>query len=209
MSADSRSSGQRKAPKQERSREMVAKIVHATAALLRRVEPDRITTNLIAEKADVSKGSIYQYFSDKDAIIEAAVQALAVEEAPAIEEMLRTITLTEPATGQPAAIDMLIEYTLKNRKIIRYVAEHPDQARTFDNISGLQATLLTMGTLHMSHYREQYRDELPPRSHAWLFFNMAVATTLRYIEADDPIPLEDLRTGLKLAAGGLLRTEGR
>ena len=66
MSVDSRSSGQRKAPKQERSREMVAKIVHATAALLRRVEPDRITTNLIAEKADVSKGSIYQYFANKD-----------------------------------------------------------------------------------------------------------------------------------------------
>ena len=164
MSADHRSSGQRKAPKQERSREMVAKIVAATVALLRYVGPDQITTNAIAEKADVSKGSIYQYFSDKDAIIEAAVQALAVEEAPAIEEMLRTITLTEPATGQPAAIDMLIEYTLKNRKIIRYVAEHPDQARTFDNISGLQATLLTMGTLHMSHYREQYRDELAARS---------------------------------------------
>ena len=62
-----------------------------------------------------------------------------------------------------------------------------------------------MGTLHTSHYRDRWRDELPPRSHAWLFFNMAVATTLRYLEADDPIPLEDLRIGLKLAAGGLLK----
>ncbi len=205
MSVDSRSSGQRKAPKQERSREMVAKIVHATAALLRRVEPDRITTNLIAEKADVSKGSIYQYFANKDEIIEAAVKLLAVEEAPAIEDMLRTIVLTEPATGQSAAIDMLIDYTIRHRKIIRYVAEHPEQARAFDDVSGLQSTLLTMGTLHTSHYRDRWRDELPPRSHAWLFFNMAVATTLRYLEADDPIPLEDLRIGLKLAAGGLLK----
>ena len=64
---------------------------------------------------------------------------------------------------------------------------------------------LVMGTLHTSHYRDRWRDELPPRSHAWLFFNMAVATTLRYLEADDPIPLEDLRIGLKLAAGGLLK----
>ena len=51
MSVDSRSSGQRKAPKQERSREMVAKIVAATVALLRYVGPDQITTNAIAEKA--------------------------------------------------------------------------------------------------------------------------------------------------------------
>lgn len=204
MSTDRRSSGQRKAPQQERSREMVAKIVGATAALLRRVEPDQVTTNAIAEKAGVSKGSIYQYFADKDQIIDAAIKVIAVEEGPAIEDMLRTITLAEPAAGMQAAIDILIDYTFRHRKIIRYFTERPAHFRTFDDMSGLPATLLTMGTLHTSHYRDQYRSELPPRSHAWLFFNMAVATTLRYIEADDPIPLEDLRIGLKFAAEGLL-----
>ena len=183
---------------------MVAKIVGATAALLRKVEPDQVTTNAIAEKAGVSKGSIYQYFADKDQIIDAAIKVIAVEEGPAIEDMLRTITLAEPAAGMQAAIDILIDYTFRHRKIIRYFTERPAHFRTFDDISGLPATLLTMGTLHTSHYRDQYRSELPPRSHAWLFFNMAVATTLRYIEADDPIPLEDLRIGLKFAAEGLL-----
>lgn len=204
MSTDRRSSAQRKSPQQERSREMVAKIVGATAALLRKVEPDQVTTNAIAEKAGVSKGSIYQYFADKDQIIDAAIKVIAVEEGPAIEDMLRTITLAEPAAGMQAAIDILIDYTFRHRKIIRYFTERPAHFRTFDDISGLPATLLTMGTLHTSHYRDQYRSELPPRSHAWLFFNMAVATTLRYIEADDPIPLEDLRIGLKFAAEGLL-----
>ena len=204
MSTDRRSSAQRKSPQQERSREIVAKIVGATAALLRRVEPDQVTTNAIAEKAGVSKGSIYQYFADKDQIIDAAIKVIAVEEGPAIEDMLRTITLAEPAAGMQAAIDILIDYTFRHRKIIRYFSERPAHFRTFDDMSGLPATLLTMGTLHTSHYRDQYRSELPPRSHAWLFFNMAVATTLRYIEADDPIPLEDLRIGLKFAAEGLL-----
>lgn len=204
MSTDRRSSGQRKAPQQERSREMVAKIVGATVALMRKVQPDQVTTNAIAEKAGVSKGSIYQYFADKDQIIDAAIKVIAVEEAPAIEDMLRAITLAEPAAGMQAAIDLLVDHTVKHRKIIRYLAERPAHFRTFDDISGLPATLLTMGTLHTSHYREQYRSELAPRSLAWLFFNMAVATTLRYIEADDPIPLEDLRIGLKFAAEGLL-----
>ena len=61
-----------------------------------------------------------------------------------------------------------------------------------------------MSTLHMNHYREQYRNELTPKALAWLFFNMAVATTMRYIEADDPIRLEELRSGLKFASSGLL-----
>lgn len=83
-------------------------------------------------------------------------------------------------------------------------AQRPDHVRTFENISGLNATLVAMSTLHMSHYREQYRDELTPKALAWLFFNMAVATTLRYIEADDPIRLDELRSGLKFASSGLL-----
>ncbi|MGV7699709.1 TetR/AcrR family transcriptional regulator, partial [Mycobacterium kansasii] len=45
---------------------MVAKIVSSTTLLLRQHAPEQITTNLIAEKAGVSKGSIYQYFADKE-----------------------------------------------------------------------------------------------------------------------------------------------
>lgn len=183
---------------------MVAKIVTTAASLLRKTEPDRLTTNAIAEKAGVSKGSIYQYFSNKEEILDAAIEQLAAEQAPAIEDMLRSVTMHEPETAMEASIDILIEFTLANRKLIRYLAERPDHVRTFDNVSGLNATLLAMSTLHMGHYREQYRNELSPRALAWLFFNMAVATTLRYIESDDPISLEELRAGLKFASTGLL-----
>ena len=181
-----------------------ASIVRAATELFSRYGYKRTSMDLLAGQAGVAKPTLYAYFADKDAIIDAAIKVIAVEEAPAIEDMLGTITLAEPAAGMHAAIDMLIDYTFKHRKIIRYFAERPAHFRTFDDVSGLPATLLTMGTVHTNHYRDRYRDELPPRSHAWLFFNMAVATTLRYIEADDPIPLEDLRIGLKFAAEGLL-----
>lgn len=199
-----RSSGRRKPPQQQRSRDMVAKIVGTTAALLRTTEPAQITTNLIAEKAGISKGSIYQYFSDKHDILDAAVERLAAEQAPAVEEMLRTVTLDQPAAAMAASIDILIDLTIANRSLIRYLAERPHHVRTIENISGLNATLVAMSTLHMNHYRDQYRDELTPKALAWLFFNMAVATTLRYIEADDPIRLDELRSGLKFASSGLL-----
>ncbi|MCV7059973.1 TetR/AcrR family transcriptional regulator [Mycolicibacterium vaccae] len=183
---------------------MVAKIVDTTAQLLLKTDPDRLTTNLIADTAGVSKGSIYQYFADKDEIVNAAIARLAAQQAPAIEEMLRSVTLDQPQAAMQASIDILIDVTIANRRLIRYLAERPDYTRTFQDISGLNATLLAMTTLHMGHYRDQYRNELSPRALAWLFFNMAVSTTLRYIESDDPISLEELRSGLKFASAGLL-----
>lgn len=204
MEREKSSSSARKRPQQERSREMVAKIVDATAELLWRAEPDRITTNVIAERAGVSKGSIYQYFADKEQIIDAAIERLAAEQAPTIEAMLRQTTMAEPESAMEASIDILVDFTITNRKLIRYLARRPDHVRTFDNKSGLNATLLAMTTVHMHHYRDRYRNELSPNALAWLFFNMAVATTLRYIESDDPISLEELRSGLKFASAGLL-----
>jgi len=198
------SSERRKAPQQERSREMVAKIVSTTALLLRKHAPEQITTNLIAERAGISKGSIYQYFANKDQMINAAIEKLAVEQAPAIEEMLRAVTLDQPESAMESSIDILIDYTIANRRLIRYLNERPDHVRTFDSASGLNATLLAMTRVHMNHYRSQYRSELSTSALAWLFFNMAVATTLRYIESDDPIQLDELRAGLKFASAGLL-----
>lgn len=183
---------------------MVAKIVTTTARLLLTTDPEQLTTNLIADRARVSKGSIYQYFTNKEEIINAAIEALAAQQAPAIEEMLRSVTMDQPEAAMQSSIDILIDFTIANRRLIRYLAERPDHVRTFESISGLNATLLAMATLHMGHYRDQYRHELSPRALAWLFFNMAVATTLRYIESDDPISLDELRSGLKFASTGLL-----
>lgn len=201
---ENRTSAQRKLPQQERSREMVAKIIATAVKMLKKTDPDQITTNAVAARAGVSKGSIYQYFANKEELIHAAIEQLAAEQAPLIEDMLRSVTLEQPQDAMQASIDILIDFTIANRKLIRYVADRPDYARTLENASGLNATLLAMTTLHMAHYRDQYRHELSPRALAWLFFNMAVATTTRYIESEDPIQLDELRSGLKFASAGLL-----
>lgn len=61
----------RKAPKQKRSREMVSRLLDATAKTIASRGLDGTTTNHIAEQAGVSIGSLYQYFPDKESLIEA------------------------------------------------------------------------------------------------------------------------------------------
>lgn len=62
-------SGQKRRPLQRRSRDTVDVIVRATAQILSREGPGRITTNRVAETAGVSIGSLYQYFPDKEALV--------------------------------------------------------------------------------------------------------------------------------------------
>ena len=73
-SASSKRTGLRKLPTQARSRERVADILKATGALLGEVGYDGLSTNLIAERAKVPVGSIYQFFETKDDIVAALVE---------------------------------------------------------------------------------------------------------------------------------------
>jgi AcrR family transcriptional regulator len=61
-------------PTQARSRARVADILRAAGALLGEVGYDGLSTNLIAERADVPVGSIYQFFEGKDDIVAALVE---------------------------------------------------------------------------------------------------------------------------------------
>src|SRR3954447_20695626 len=67
-------SGLRKLPTQARSRARVEAILKAAGALLGELGYDAVTTNLIAERAGVPVGSIYQFFETKDDIIAALVE---------------------------------------------------------------------------------------------------------------------------------------
>src|SRR3954466_12041731 len=73
-SASSKRTGLRKLPTQARSRERVADILKATGILLGEVGYDGLSTNLIAERAQVPVGSIYQFFQGKDDIIAALIE---------------------------------------------------------------------------------------------------------------------------------------
>src|SRR3990167_3819191 len=67
----------RKRPKQQRSRQMVETLVEATALCIARHGLDGTTTPLIADIAGVSVGSLYQYFENKEELIEALVERIA------------------------------------------------------------------------------------------------------------------------------------
>ncbi len=72
--ATNKQTGLRKLPTQARSRARVASILKAAGELLGELGYDGLSTNLVAERADVPVGSIYQFFEGKDDIVAALVE---------------------------------------------------------------------------------------------------------------------------------------
>ncbi|MET0794347.1 MAG: TetR/AcrR family transcriptional regulator [Polyangiaceae bacterium] len=71
MSKRHESNAARKGPQQQRSKATVGAILDATVRVLEQEGSDAATTSRIAEVAGVSVGTLYQYFANRDAILDA------------------------------------------------------------------------------------------------------------------------------------------
>ena len=92
----------RKRPTQARSRLTVSSILEAAAQVLGEGEPS-LTTGLVAERAGISIGTLYQYFPDRDAIL----LALADEERQYIARSMRKFV---EKTDSASTIDPVREF---------------------------------------------------------------------------------------------------
>lgn len=64
----------RRRPVQQRSAARVERMLESCATLIDEVGYDGVTTTLIAERAGVAVGSLYQFFPDKRAVVQALTQ---------------------------------------------------------------------------------------------------------------------------------------
>ena len=120
----------RRAPKQDRAHHKIGLIFEATIRLLDTVEISDLTTNAIAAKAGVSIGTLYQYFDDKDAILDAlssrelkglstkVVEAMDQSVARSPEERLKLLVgaVFETYGGRRRVHRVLLEYALSQRR---------------------------------------------------------------------------------------------
>jgi AcrR family transcriptional regulator len=88
----------RKAPKQARSRATVEFIIQAAARVLGRQGWARFTTNEVADAAGVSVGSLYQYFPNKHALVDAIMQ----RHFDSVLAVLRSVDASEQGSSKKA-----------------------------------------------------------------------------------------------------------
>ncbi len=110
----------RQAHRQKRGLLRVEEILHAAGALFAEVGYDKATTNMIAARAGISPGSLYQFFPNKETI----TQAFAADTTEHLHQVYDTILSSEVITLPLRAfvdtfIDMLVAF---NRNHPGYLA---------------------------------------------------------------------------------------
>ncbi len=88
MAGSSKPNGRRRRPKQGRSRALVDAVIEASLDLLKRRDEGEPPVRTIADRAGVGVGSIYEYFSDRDGLMDAVTQRLTSENFRQMERVL-------------------------------------------------------------------------------------------------------------------------
>jgi AcrR family transcriptional regulator len=125
---DAKPLGMRRQPSQARSQQRVKQILLVAEQLFIREGYDAVTTNAIASGAQVPIGSLYQFFPDKTAIL----QALVLRYMEALQE--RFVALHTPEVCQaslPAYVDAVIATSVK------FFADYPGYHAIFNQVQGM------------------------------------------------------------------------
>lgn len=99
----------RKQPVQQRSAKRVEQMLEACAALIDELGYDGVTTTLIAERAGVAVGSLYQFFPDKRAVVQALTKRHLDHFTAQIERRLDWAHLEHWWHGVDTIIDIYVE----------------------------------------------------------------------------------------------------
>jgi AcrR family transcriptional regulator len=127
----------RKSPMQARSVASVDAILKATVQVLLRLGKERLTTTNVALRAGVSVGTLYQYFPNKKALLQAALKRHLTEVAEAVELVCREQqgrTLRQMATAVITAYLHAKMKVAKTSSALYSVSSDVDGARIVQQI---------------------------------------------------------------------------
>ena len=106
----------RKRPSQSRSAQTVNIILEGAARVLERRGFDGYTTNVIAERAGVSIGSLYQYFPSRDAVTVALIER---QTTGLVIDVKAALLLENPREALGAMIDAAVRHQLQRPLLAR------------------------------------------------------------------------------------------
>ena len=174
----------RKSPVQARSAASVDAVLEATIQVLLSVGKERLTTTRVALRAGVSVGTLYQYFPNKSALLQAALKRHLDEVTEAMEQVCREQkgnTLQQMAT---ALINAFLEAKMRDAKAsvaLYSVSSDVDGAKIAQRM-GVRSNKAIVEMLETA--REQLTKD--PQVVASMLLSAMAGVSRRLLECDAP-----------------------
>lgn len=191
----------RRRPRQARARVTVGAIVEAAARVLVADGYDRASTNRIAEAAGVSIGSLYQYFSSKEAIVAALAEAHTQRMIASVGGALEG-TCADDVRGdaQRVAAALIVAYRA-NARLDEVLCQEVPKLGELRNVYGFEAWIAAHARRYLDPIAEELRvDDL---DRAVFLLVHAVPAVIRAAVQADPEGRDDARLAADIAELGL------
>ncbi|MDZ4720681.1 MAG: TetR/AcrR family transcriptional regulator [Roseiflexaceae bacterium] len=136
----------RRSPRQARGHQRVAQLLDTAEALFGEVGFEAATTNQIAARANVSIGSLYQFFPNKAAIVSAVAARYQEAAGEAIDTALGSAAAAlPPAELAGRLLDAMVAYGMAHMGFTRMVL----QAGASHHLAGVASTLMDMAAARL------------------------------------------------------------
>ncbi|MCF2947380.1 TetR/AcrR family transcriptional regulator [Paraglaciecola aquimarina] len=111
----------RRIPKQKRSIEKVERILDAAALLMKEVGADNITTHLVAKRAEIAVGSLYQFFPNIDTVKIALIERVMKQLYLTIMQTLQSDPVFELAELSARLIDATLNFYCHKQSVVQTI----------------------------------------------------------------------------------------
>jgi AcrR family transcriptional regulator len=180
----------RRKPQQQRSLAMVERIIAAGQTVLLRDGYGGFSTNRVAEQANISPGSLYQYFSDKQAILNAVVDRYSDDLSAQLTAVL-TAHLHKPGPALVrSTLDGLMDALSDNVEFLRLVVEQLPRAHHSGKTAAIEQRIsdLVSAYLQINPPRSRVHD---PATSAWILVRTVEHLAVQYV-LDAPLIPRDV-----------------
>ena len=176
---------------------MVARIIDAGQRVLLRDGYDKSSTNRVADEAGISPGSLYQYFSSKEAILGAVVDRYSEELSSRLTAVLAD-RLDEPGPELVrATLNGLLDVLSENVEFLRLVVEQLPRTQHGHKTEAVEQRVGDLVAAYLSMRKPQTRA-LEPSTSAWILVRMVEHLTVQYVLENPPIAREKFIDELSL-----------
>lgn len=177
----------RKIPRQARSRALVDRLVEATGSVIAARGLEFTTTNHIAAEAGVDIASLYQYFANKEELIEAWLEHLANQQIKLAETYLSGIDLAmaTPRDIAHGALTLGLS-ALRADPVVMELARHWMHLSIHRPMMILEQELLRVAAIYFRQHFHRYPiEDLHIR--LYVLANSTMATVGRHLSEDRPV----------------------
>lgn len=181
----------RRIPRQERSKELVERILNAAQDVLISHGYDGASTTRIADAAGVSPGSLYQYFADKDAIVTAVIDRYSDALSTAVATTVSASFDQPPPQHFRTSMRALLDALDVHPEFLRAVIEQTPRLGPGAKLVMFEQRIAELSTAYLTAYRNELRPNLPIGTAVWMLVRMVEHLTVRYILDRPAISRED------------------